>query len=109
MAVNILVCVKQVMDPETPASAFRIDSSTKKVVPAAGIPPVVNGFCENAVEAALRIKDAEGGSVTVLSMGSGFVMDVMKKPLSMGADEMILIDDEAALEARPVRHCLRAL
>ena len=98
MAVNILVCVKQVVDPETPASAFRIDSATKKVVPAAGIPPVVNGFCENAVEAALRIKDAEGGSVTVLSMGSGFVMDVMKKPLSMGADEMILIDDEAALE-----------
>ena len=29
-------------------------------------------------------------------MGSGFVMDVMKKPLSMGADELILIDDKAA-------------
>ena len=57
---------------------------------------MVNGFCENAVEAALRIKDAVGGSVTVLSMGSGFVMDVMKKPLSMGADEMILVEDEGA-------------
>ncbi len=96
MPVNIIVCVKQVMDPETPASAFRIDSDAKRVVPAPGIPPVVNGFDENAVEAALRIKDSVGGSVTVVSLGNNFVMDVMKKPLSMGADEMILIQDEAA-------------
>ena len=95
MAVNIIVCVKQVMDPETPASAFRIDSDAKKVVPAPGIPPVVNGFDENAVEAALRIKDSVGGSITILSLGNNFVMDVMKKPLSMGADQMTLIQDEA--------------
>ena len=97
MAINIIVCVKQVMDPETPASAFNIDSDAKRVVPAPGIPPVVNGFDENAVEAALRLKDnGDAAKVTVISMGSGFVMDVMKKPLSMGADELILIDDEAA-------------
>ena len=96
MAINIIVCVKQVMDPETPASAFNIDSDAKRVVPAPGIPPVVNGFDENAVEAALRLKDnGDAAKVTVISMGSGFVMDVMKKPLSMGADELILIDDEA--------------
>lgn len=95
MAVNIIVCVKQVMDPETPASAFRIDSDAKKVVPAPGIPPVVNGFDENAVEAALRIKDSVGGNITILSLGNSFVMDVMKKPLSMGADQMTLIQDEA--------------
>ena len=95
MAINIIVCVKQVMDPETPASAFNIDSGTNRVVPAAGIPPVVNGFDENAVEAALRLKDSgDAAKVTVISMGNGFVMDVMKKPLSMGADELILIDDE---------------
>ena len=57
MPLNIVVCAKQVMDPETPASAFRIDAEAKRVVPAPGIPPVVNGFDENAVEAALRIKD----------------------------------------------------
>ncbi len=95
MAINIIVCVKQVMDPETPASAFNIDSDAKRVVPAPGIPPVVNGFDENAVEAALRLKDiGDAAKVTVISMGSGFVMDVMKKPLSMGADELVLIDDE---------------
>ncbi len=93
MSLNIVVCAKQVVDPETPASAFRIDTDAKRVLPAAGIPPVVNGFDENAVEAALRLKESVGARVTVLSVGSGFVMDVMKKPLSMGADELVLIDD----------------
>lgn len=95
MAINIIVCVKQVMDPETPASAFNIDSDAKRVVPAQGIPPVVNGFDENAVEAALRLKDnGDAAKITVISIGNGFVMDVMKKPLSMGADELILIDED---------------
>ena len=93
MTLNIVVCVKQVMDPETPASAFQIDAAAKRIIPSAGIPPVVNGFDEQAVEAALRIKDDGDANVTVLSVGNNFVMDVMKKPLSMGADQMILVDD----------------
>ena len=98
MPINIVVCAKQVVDPETPASAFRIDPDTKSVVPAAGIPPVVNGFDENAVEAALQLKEAGGANITVVSVGNGFVMDVMKKPLSMGADELILVDDPLTAE-----------
>ena len=98
MALNIIVCAKQVIDPETPLSAFKIDPDTKRVVPAAGVPPVVNGFDENAVEAALRIKDQADASITVVSVGSGFVMDVMKKPLSMGADELVLVDDESTAD-----------
>ena len=98
MPINIVVCAKQVVDPETPASAFRIDPETKSVVPAAGIPPVVNGFDENAVEAALQLKEADGANITVVSVGNGFVMDVMKKPLSMGADELILVDDPLTAE-----------
>ena len=98
MPMNIVVCAKQVVDPETPASAFRIDPDAKRVLPAAGIPPVVNGFDENAVEAALQLKESIGAEVTVISVGSGFVMDVMKKPLSMGADNLILVDDPAVAE-----------
>ena len=60
-----------------------------------GIASVLNGFDENAVEAALRIKDAIGGSITVLSLGSAFASDVVKKPLSMGADDLVLLQDEA--------------
>ena len=107
MSINIVVCAKQVVDPETPASAFRIDSDAKRVLPAAGIPPVVNGFDENAVEAALQLKETVGASVAVLSVGSGFVMDVMKKPLSMGADRLVLVDGPAGCRPRLLRHRAR--
>ena len=99
MAFNIIVCAKQVMDPETPASAFNVDENARRVVPAQGIPPVVNGFDENAVEAALKIKESMGDTiVTVISTGTEFVMDVMKKPLSMGADNMVLVQDDACAD-----------
>jgi len=94
VALNIIVCTKQVMDPEIPSSAFRVDQETRKVIPAQGIPPVVNGFDEQAIEAALRLKETHGAEVTVLAMGSGFTLDVIKKPLSMGADQLILLQDD---------------
>ena len=95
MAFKIIVLAKQVIDPDMSMSAFQVDRANKKVVTPTSIPPVVNGFDENAVEAALRIKEAQEATITVISMGKGFSMDVMKKPLSMGADELILLQDEA--------------
>ena len=95
MPVNICVLAKQVVDPEMPAAAFRIDPDARQVVPPANIPPVVNGFDENAVEAALQIKDEQGANITVISSGTTFALDVMKKPLSMGADELVLLQDDA--------------
>jgi len=92
---NIIVCVKQVIDPEAPPSSFKVDEAGKKVVPLSGVPPVISPFDENAVEAALRIKDAQGGKITILSMGVNLLREVVKKPLSMGADELILLEDEA--------------
>ena len=94
MPLKIVVLAKQVIDPEMPASAFQIDRENKKVVTPASIPPVVNGFDENAVEAALLIKDNQEASITVISMGPSFSMDVMKKPLSMGADELVLLQGD---------------
>ena len=95
MSIKIAVLAKQVIDPEMPMAAFRIDSGAKKVDTPATIPPVVNGFDENAVEAALQIKDSQEATVTVISSGTEFALDVMKKPLSMGADELVLLQDEA--------------
>ena len=96
LAIKIAVCVKQVPDPDTPPSAFVIDESVKRVVPPAGTPPVINGFDLNATEAALLLKDAAGGAdveIISIAVGSEFVMDVVKRPLSMGADELVLVDD----------------
>jgi electron transfer flavoprotein beta subunit len=92
---NMIVCCKQVVDPEAPPASFRVDASANKVIPPQGIPPVISPFDENALEAALKIKDAQGGKITVISLGNNLLRDVVKKPLSMGADELVLLEDEA--------------
>ncbi|MDP7285993.1 MAG: electron transfer flavoprotein subunit beta/FixA family protein, partial [Dehalococcoidales bacterium] len=92
---NLIVCVKQVIDPEAPPASFQIDATSNKVIPPSGVSAVISPFDENAVEAALRIKDARGGKITVISLGINLLREVVKKPLSMGADELILLEDEA--------------
>jgi electron transfer flavoprotein beta subunit len=94
----MIVCCKQVIDPEAPPASFKVDTSANKVVPPPGVPPVISPFDEQAVEAALRIKDAQGGKITVISLGINLLRDVVKKPLSMGADELVLLEDEAYIE-----------
>ncbi len=95
---NIVVCVKQVNDPEAPPSSFKIDAANNKVVPPPGMPPVISTFDEYAVEAALRIKEKAGGKVTALSLGVNLLRDVVKKPLSMGADDLVLLEDPAFVD-----------
>jgi electron transfer flavoprotein beta subunit len=96
--VNIVVCVKQVNDPEAPPSSFKIDAATNKVIPPAGMPPVISTFDEYAVEAAIRVKEKVGGKITVLSLGVNLLRDVVKKPLSMGADDLVLLEDQAFVD-----------
>ncbi len=95
---DMIVCCKQVLDPEAPPASFKIDSATNKVVPPQGVPPVISPFDEQAIEAALRIKDAKGGKITVISLGINLLRDVVKKPLSMGADELVLLEDPAYVD-----------
>jgi electron transfer flavoprotein beta subunit len=95
---NIVVCVKQVIDPEAPPASFKIDAASNKVVPPPGVPPVIDPYGEYAIEAALRIKDTLGGKITAISLGINQLRDVIKKPLSMGADELVLLEDEAFTE-----------
>jgi len=97
--VNIIVCIKQTIDPEAPPASFKVDPTTNKVVPPSGVPPVIDQYAEYAVEAALRIKDAQSGKITAISLGLNPARDVIKKPLSMGADELILLEDEAFSES----------
>src|SRR5512136_2985520 len=93
---ELIVCVKQVPDPEAPPASFKVDAATNKVVPPPGVAPVVSTYDETAVEAALKVKDAKAGSkVTVLSLGNSLVRDVVKKPLAMGADTLVLLEDPA--------------
>lgn len=95
MSLNIIVTAKQVIDPEMPLSAFSIDAANQRVTTPSAFPPVINGFDEYAVEAALRIKDKQDVTVTVLSVGDQFDLNIMRKSLAMGADALILCQDPA--------------
>lgn len=92
MPLQIVVCIKQVPDPEGPADAFQVDPDAKRVIPQ-GIPPLINPFDENALEAALRIKEDGGAKVTAISMGDKLAQPVLKKALAAGVDDLILLMD----------------
>jgi len=47
---NMIVCIKQVLDPEAPLSSFKIDPATNTMVPVTAVPFVISPFDEQAVE-----------------------------------------------------------
>jgi electron transfer flavoprotein beta subunit len=95
MSLHIIVTAKQVIDPEMPVLAFRIDAAARQVTTPSTFPPVVNGFDEYAMEAALRLKDVQEAQITAVAVGSQFDLNIMRKLLAMGADSLILCQDAA--------------
>jgi electron transfer flavoprotein beta subunit len=88
---NILVCMKQILDPEVPARDFRIDPVRKEADPGSAS-LVTNIFCENALETALQFRDkAGGGTITALSYGPESAEDTLRKALAMKADAAALV------------------
>jgi electron transfer flavoprotein beta subunit len=97
---HIVCCVKQVPDPEAPASQFRVDEAARKVLPIPGIQPVPSQFDTIGVEAALRIKDKVADTtITILTLGADASRDSIKHCLAMGADEGVHINDPSLNEA----------
>ena len=92
--VNVIVCIKQVLDPEAPVSAYEVDEAAK-VMTQKGVPPMMSPFDENALEAALRLKDAGEAKITVISMGKALSKAVLRKALASGADDLILVEEDA--------------
>ena len=88
---NIVVLVKQV--PDTWAERKLKDSD--KTLDRASVDVVMNEIDEYAVEEALRIKEAQGGEVTILTMGPERSIETIRKALSMGADKAVHLSDDA--------------
>jgi electron transfer flavoprotein beta subunit len=88
---NIVVLVKQVPDSGSERS-LRSDDST---VDRATANNVINEMDEYAIEAALKLKEAHGGEVTILTMGPEKAAESIRKALSMGPDKAVHILDEA--------------
>jgi electron transfer flavoprotein beta subunit len=91
---NIIVCIKQILDPEIPARDFRVDSA-KRQADRGSANLVMNIFCENALETALQTRDACGGKITALAVGPPDAEDVLRKALALKADEAILVASDA--------------
>jgi electron transfer flavoprotein beta subunit len=90
---DIVVTIKQVPDPDIPPTHFKIDEANKKVIPPAGVSPVMNGYDAHALEAALRLREQLGGKVTVVSLGGDSARDTLKRAIAMGADAAVHIND----------------
>jgi electron transfer flavoprotein beta subunit len=91
--VKVIVCLKLVFDPEIPLSLFKVDSEALKPIPPQGMPPVFNPFDENALEAALKIKDHQDCHITVISLGEALPGPILKRVLALGADAVIALED----------------
>lgn len=92
---RIIVCIKQVPDPEAPPGSFTPDAEGQRVSVRRGISQVLSTYDENAIEAALRIKDATEARVTLLSMGPSQWQDFLQEAMGTGADEAVLLSDRA--------------
>jgi electron transfer flavoprotein beta subunit len=86
----IVTCVKQVPD----TTQVKIDPETGTLI-REGVPFIVNPFDTHALEESLRLKDQYGFRVTAISMGPPNTEVTLRKALSLGADEVILLSDRA--------------
>lgn len=85
---NIIVCIKQV--PNT--TEIKIDPVTNTLV-REGVESILNPFDTYAIEEAVKLKEAHGGTVTAISMGPPQVEAALREAVSLGVDEIILLSD----------------
>jgi electron transfer flavoprotein beta subunit len=85
---HIVVCIKQVPD----SAQIRIHPVTNTIM-RQGVPAIINPYDLFSLEEALRIKDRVGARVTVLTMGPPMAEASLRKALSLGADDVVLLTD----------------
>ncbi len=93
MPYKSVVCVKQVPDTSNiTCEAMKADGTVNR----AALPAVFNPDDLHALEAALRVRDRHGGTVTALTMGPLGASEVLRQSLFRGADRAILLNDRRA-------------
>jgi len=99
---NILVCLKQILDPEIPARDFRVDTARREAERGSAN-LVTSIFCENALETALQLRERAGSAkITVLSYGQPSSEDSLRKALAMKADAAALIVNDGNANPDPL-------
>src|SRR5271167_4988115 len=88
---NIVVCVKQVPDTEVERTLSPGDNTVDRQ----SVDGVINYIDEFAIEEGLKIAEAQGGEVTILTMGPAKASESVRKALSMGAHRAVHVIDDA--------------
>lgn len=88
---NIVVCLKPVPDPEK-WQEIHIDKSTG-TLRRGDISQIINPLDKNALESALQLKEAHGGTVTAITMGPPSAAENLAEALATGADRAVLLSD----------------
>jgi electron transfer flavoprotein beta subunit len=102
---KIVVCLKQVPDTET---RVRIAPSGNAISEADVASWIVSPYDEFAIEEALRIREAKGGEVVLVTVGPDRAQAALRTGLAMGADSAVHVRD-AALDAADALGTARAL
>jgi len=87
---HAVVCLKQV--PDTQEIQVDFDAG---VIKREGVPLIVNPFDEYAIEEAVRLKEAHGGTVTAVTVGPPSADEALRTALAMGCDAAVHLQDEA--------------
>jgi electron transfer flavoprotein beta subunit len=90
---HAVACIHPVPDYEAPAELFTVEGSPARIVAAREVKTVIGLFDNHALEAALRLKDAHGGTVTALALGPPGAVEALKRALHMGADAAVLVEE----------------
>ena len=93
MGYNCVVCIKQVPDTgKVTGDAMKADGTINR----AALPAIFNPEDQNALEAALKVRDQHGGTVTVITMGLPSACAILREALMCGADKAYLVTDRRA-------------
>ena len=85
---NVLVLVKEVPDPD---AAVTLDDGENVVI--GDVPSLPSPYDENAIEAALEIKESVGGQITVATLGAPEAEKTLVQAMAMGADAAVLVEE----------------
>lgn len=92
---KLAVCINHVPD-----TAAKINVAADRMsIDKAGVTFVINPYDEFAIEECLRLKEKNGGDVTVISLGGDAHKESLRKALAMGVDKAVLLKDESVRDS----------
>lgn len=109
---HIAVLIKQVPNPDALGAVMSVDEAAARAVLPPGHPQVISPFDEQAIEAALRLRDKLGASVkiTAITLGPEGARNAMKQALALGVDDGVHIADPGLVDgdSHTTAHALAA-